>query len=98
MEVAVTANVRISKYFKGTVASVPEIDEKISQEGVERRMLCLLGDKVFVSLTLYYDVVLAACLQKAIKIHTVKSGQSARPERLTKALHAHRSLLFICAV
>ncbi len=43
MEVVVTANVRIRKYLKEDVASVPGIDEKISQEGVERRMLCLVG-------------------------------------------------------
>ena len=98
MKVAVTANVRISRYFKGVVASVPGIDEKHSQERVERRMLCLGGDRVFVSKTLYYDVVLSTCLQKAIKIRTVKSGQPARPERSTKALHAHRTLFFICAV
>jgi hypothetical protein len=43
MEVAITTNARISKYFKGIVASVLEIDGKNSQEGVERRMLCLVG-------------------------------------------------------
>jgi len=32
MEVVVIANARISKYFKEVVASVPGVDEKISQE------------------------------------------------------------------
>jgi hypothetical protein len=44
VEVAMTANARISRYFKGFVACVPEeIDEKISQEEVERHMQCLVG-------------------------------------------------------
>ncbi|MDO7688184.1 MAG: hypothetical protein MUQ67_02420, partial [Pirellulales bacterium] len=43
MEVAMTANARIIRQFKGVVACVPEIDEKILPEEVNRRMQCLVG-------------------------------------------------------